>query len=74
MKNLFPTYFRYPNDVSSRPERTRISCHAALDKATCAPFRKEGRRKCINATKFHRKSGGAQWRDLLFTIRRIRSK
>jgi hypothetical protein len=23
--------------------------------------------KCTNATKFHRKSGGAQWRDLLFT-------
>ena len=27
--------------------------------------------KCINATKFHRKSGGAQWRDLLFLIRTI---
>ena len=26
--------------LSSRPERTRISCHAALDKAACAPFRK----------------------------------
>ena len=29
---------KYPNtqnDVSSRPERTRISCHAALDKTTC---------------------------------------
>jgi hypothetical protein len=22
--------------------------------------------KCINATKFHRKSGGAKWRDLQF--------
>jgi hypothetical protein len=52
--------------LSSRPKRTRISCHAALDKATCAPFRKEGRMKCINATKFHRKSRGAQWRDLQF--------
>ena len=37
----------------------------------CAPFRKEGCMKCINATKFHRKSGGAQWRDLLFLIRTI---
>jgi hypothetical protein len=46
-------------DLSSRPERTRISCHAALDKAACAPFRKEGRMKCDDATKFHRKSGGA---------------
>jgi hypothetical protein len=26
-------------DLSSRPERTRISCHAALDRAACAPFR-----------------------------------
>jgi hypothetical protein len=54
-------------EVSSRPERTRISCHAALDKAAYAPFRKEGRMNCINATKFHRKSGGAKWRDLLFS-------
>jgi hypothetical protein len=46
-----------PSPLSSRPERTRISCHAALDKSTCAPFRKEGRMKCINATRFHRKSG-----------------
>jgi hypothetical protein len=55
-----------PSPLSSRPERTRISCHAALDKTTCAPFRKEGRMKCTNATKFHRKSGVAQWRDLQF--------
>jgi hypothetical protein len=27
---------------------------------------RERRMKCINATKFHRKPGGAQWRDLLF--------
>jgi hypothetical protein len=30
--------------------------------------------KCINATKFHRKSGVAKWRDLLFIIRSIGSK
>jgi hypothetical protein len=48
-----------PSPLPSRPERTRISCHAALDKTTCAPFRKEGRMKCTNATKFHRKSGVA---------------
>jgi hypothetical protein len=29
-------------ELSSRPERTRISCHAALDETTSAPFRKEG--------------------------------
>jgi hypothetical protein len=27
--------------------------------------------KCISATKFHRKSGGAKWRDLLFILRSI---
>jgi hypothetical protein len=47
-------------------ERTRISCHAALDKAEYAPFRKERRMKCDHAAKFYRKSGIAQW-DLLFT-------
>ena len=45
---------------------TRISCHTALDKATCAPFCKEGRMKYDNATKYHRKSGGAKPRDLRF--------
>jgi hypothetical protein len=46
-------------EVSSRPERTRISCHAALDKTACAPFRKEGRMKWDNVTKLHRESGVA---------------
>ncbi len=41
-------------------ERTWISCHAALDKAAPALFRKEGRRSRIDATKFNRKSGGVQ--------------
>jgi hypothetical protein len=30
-----------------------------IDRAACAPFRKEGRMKCINANKPHRKSGVA---------------
>src|ERR1700679_91921 len=54
-------------ELSSRPERTRISCHAALDKTTCAPIRKEGRMKYTSATNFHRKSGVAKWRDLQFS-------
>jgi hypothetical protein len=37
-------------DLSSRPERTRISCYAAPDKAACGPFRKEGPMKFDNAT------------------------
>jgi hypothetical protein len=45
--------------LSSRPERTRISCHVALNKAACAPFRKEGRMECTDATKVNRKSGVA---------------
>jgi hypothetical protein len=28
--------------------------------------------KCTNATKVNRKSGGAKWRDLRFTIRTLR--
>jgi hypothetical protein len=51
------------HELSSRPERTRISCHTALDTAACVPFRKERRMKFAEATKFHRKSGGAQWSD-----------
>jgi hypothetical protein len=38
-------------------ERTRISCHAALDMATCAAFGKESRMKIANATKLNRKPG-----------------
>jgi hypothetical protein len=52
--------------LSSRPKRTRISCHAALDKAACAALRKESRMKFVNAINLNRKSGVAQWRDLLF--------
>jgi hypothetical protein len=42
------------------PERTRISCHAAQDRATCAPFSKERRMEFANATNFNRKSGEAE--------------
>jgi len=41
---------RPTTDLSSRPERTRISCHAPLDKAACAPFFKERRMMFANAT------------------------
>src|ERR1700684_2233841 len=30
--------YSFQDELSSRPKRTRISCHAALDKAACAPF------------------------------------
>jgi hypothetical protein len=55
-------------ELSSRPERTRISCHAALDKAACAPFFKERRMMFASATNFYRKSGVAEWRDLRFLL------
>jgi hypothetical protein len=47
-------------------ERTRISCHEAHDATSCAAFIKESRMKFASATKFNRKSGVAQWRDLRF--------
>src|ERR1700721_2941511 len=61
-------------EVSSRPKRTRISCHPALDMTAYAPFRKEGRMNCDNATKSNRKSGVVKWRDPLFIIRMIESE
>ncbi len=36
---------------------TRISCHVAPERAACAPFRKERRMKCINATNLNRNPG-----------------
>jgi hypothetical protein len=48
-----------PSPLSSRPERTRISCLAPLDKTACAPFFKERRMLFASATNFYRKSGGA---------------
>ena len=36
---------------------TPISCYAALERSACAPFIKERRMVCINATSLHRKSG-----------------
>jgi hypothetical protein len=49
----------FKTNLSSRPERTRISCHAALEEAAYAPFREERRMKFAEATNLHRKSGGA---------------
>jgi len=49
-------------------DRTRISCHAALDIATYAAFIKESRMKFASATNFYRKSGVAEWRDLRFSF------
>jgi hypothetical protein len=53
--------------LSSRPERTRISYFALLATNTCAALCKESRMQIIKATALHRKSGGAQWRDLRFS-------
>jgi hypothetical protein len=54
-------------ELSSRPERTRISYIAATPKSTHAAFCKESRMKFANATKLDRKSGVAEWRDLRFS-------
>jgi hypothetical protein len=64
---LLETLNSYPQTkLSSRPERTRISCLAPLDKAARAPFFNERRILFASATNFYRKSGGAEWRDLRF--------
>jgi hypothetical protein len=36
---------------------TPISCHAVLERSACAPFTKERRVECINATSLRSKSG-----------------
>jgi hypothetical protein len=46
-----------PNELSSRPKRTRISCHAAPDRTACAAFSKESRMKFANATNLDRNPG-----------------
>jgi hypothetical protein len=46
-------------ELSSRPERTRISYFALLATTTYAVFPKENRMMLINATVLDRKSGGA---------------
>jgi hypothetical protein len=51
-------FFAQP-ELSSRPERTRISCHVALETTACAAFSEESRMKFANATDINRKSGVA---------------
>jgi hypothetical protein len=58
-----------PTELSSRPERTRISYIAAPHAATYAASRKGSRKKFANATDLDRKFGVAEWRDLLFLCR-----
>jgi hypothetical protein len=46
-------------ELSSRPERTRISYFALPATTTFAALRRESRMQLINATDLNRKSGGA---------------
>ena len=57
-----------PSTLSSRPKRTRISCHAALDMAACAAFRKESRMKFANANNSIGNPGERSGRDLQFHL------
>ena len=59
----------HATELSSRPERTRISYIVTPPAATYAASRKESRMKFANASNLHRKSGVAEWRDLLFLFR-----
>jgi hypothetical protein len=45
----------YP--IQAKHGLTPISCHAVLERSACAPFIKERRMECINATSLRRKSG-----------------
>ena len=45
--------------LKPKPGLTPISCHAVLERSACAPFIKERRMECVNATSLRRKSG--QW-------------
>jgi hypothetical protein len=63
----FPTSRLSPQTrLSSRPERTRISCRAALETTACGAFSKESRMRFTNATNINRKSGAEEWRYLRF--------
>jgi hypothetical protein len=55
--------------MNCHPDRSEpgFSCFAALDTTACAAFGKESRMKFANAINLDRKSGGAKWRDLLFS-------
>ena len=46
----------YPTQAQ-KPGLTPISCHAVLERSASAPFIKERRMECINATSLHRQSG-----------------
>jgi hypothetical protein len=46
-------------ELSSRPERTRISYYAELATSTYAPFCRERRMRIANANKLDRKYGAA---------------
>ena len=46
----------YPTQAQKRG-LTPISCHAMQERSPCAPFIKERRMECINATSLRRKSG-----------------
>jgi hypothetical protein len=59
----------YPTQAQ-RTGLTPIFCHAVLERSACAPFIKERRMKCINATNLRRKSG--QWGTQRY--RRFREK
>ncbi len=48
---------RYGSPLKPKHGLTPIPCHAVLVRSACAPFIKERRMECINATSLRRKSG-----------------
>jgi hypothetical protein len=62
MSGRKPTFLLAGMPRSLRTGPTQISCHAALDRAACAPFGEERRMELVNATTFPRKFG--EWRSI----------
>jgi len=58
-KSFSESYLAHGTELSSRPERTRISYFAPLATTTFAALRRESRMQIIKATGLDRKSGGA---------------
>jgi hypothetical protein len=55
--------------LKPKPGLTPISCHAVLERSAYAPFIKERRMECINATSLRRKSGQRGTQPLLLVER-----
>jgi len=59
---------RHRSPLKPKYGLTPISCHAVLEMSACAPFIKERRMECVNATSLRRKSGQMGHPKLLLPV------